>query len=445
MSTTHYSTGEGKVNCGLNLRISMAVFVWVMFCSFFIVLAELYNIPLGGLHVKLLDVVTVLLLIIYLIRPPRASYSLPSQISAFRRLLYVFVMFLLISALYGFVVNGYPGGIVGSIKVVFQQIWPVLQVLLFFNLGLIFSRHLRFGENLFSGVVTTIALVDILVNIEKLNTIHFYRPLAPQSMMFIFCYLLIFERLIGGRYDYRKVNALCLFCMLVLNFIAIMLTVTRTALGAVVIGTALMLIQKYSAKKIKIKYIVSAIVMILILVVITLKLGLADAFIYRSFNLEDSERIMIWLDAWRMFVDHPLMGVGVGYYINNSMIDSIDLLGGISLENVDKNIIQIASAHNTYLNYLATTGIIGFLFYLTVLVKAMGLIKKQLMEVDWIKTFFYITFFLSLFQESNLFPTNRYTPLFLMPFWFFFGAKLMCPYITYSANQSLIYKELNHD
>lgn len=448
MSTAYYLTGEDSVKCGLNLRISLSVFVWVIFCSYLFVIAELFKVPLGGVHLKLLDVVSVSALFVLLIIPSRSNIFLPPAVAGFRRLLYIFVMFMAFSSLYGSAINGYPGGISGAFKVVFQQIWPVIQVLLFFNLGLIFSRHLRFGENLFSGIVTFIALADILLNMGKLDTIHFLRPLAPQSMMFIFSYLLIFERLIGGRFDNRKINALYLFCMLVLNFIAIMMSVTRTALGAVVIGTALMLIQKFWAKKIKFKYIFGAVVIILMLILISLKLGLADAFIYRTFNLEDSERIMIWLDAWRMFLEQPLMGVGTGYYINNSMIDSIDLLGGVSVENIDRDIIQIASAHNTYLNYLATTGIIGFLLYLIVIGKTMSLIKRQLREVDWVKTFFYITFFLSLFQESNFFPSNRYTPLFLIPFWFFLGAKLMYPYINmtaYSVNQSLSYRGLNHE
>lgn len=425
MSTAHYLTSEDSVKRGLNLRISLSVFVWVMFCSYLFVIAELFKVPLAGVHLKLLDVVSVPVLFILLIIPSRSNIFLPPAVAGFRRLLYLFVMFMVFSSLYGFAINGYPGGISGAFKEVLKQIWPVIQVLLFFNLGLIFSRHLRFGENLFSGIVTTIALADILINMGKLDTIHFLRPLAAQSMLFIFCYLILLERLIGDRFDTRKMITPWLFCMLVVNFIAIMLSVTRTSLGAVVIGSAVMLIQKFWSTKIKLQYMLGAVIIVMMLVGISLKLGLADAFIYRTFNLEDSERIMIWLDAWRMFLEQPLMGVGTGYYINNSMIDNFDLVGGVSTENIDRDIIQIASAHNTYLNSLATTGITGFLIYLTVLGKTMSVIKKRLQGVDWVKTFFYITFFLSLFEESTFFPSNRYMPLFLITFWFFLGARLV--------------------
>lgn len=425
MKVNYYYAGENCMSKGISLRISIAALVWVSFCSYLLVIPELFNTHLSGIHVKLLDMLSIAFLLFFWAKLSRLNTLPPPAIASYRRLLYFFVLFIAMSSLYGFAVNGFPGGFIAAGKIVFQQIWPLIQVLLFFNLGLVLSHRLRFGENLFSYIVSFIALADILINIGKLDIVHFSRPLAPQSMLFVFCYLLILERWLVVHLDDRKSNTLYLFCMLIVNFIAIMLSVTRTALGAVVIGTVLMLMQKLWSNKIKLKYIFSALVIAIILFGIALKLGLIEAFIYRSFNLEDSERIMIWLDAWRMFMEKPLMGVGVGYYINNSLIDNIDLIGGISVENIDMDMIQIASAHNTYLNCLATTGIIGFFFYLTILKKTMSLIYTQLREVDWIKTFFYITFFLSLFQESNFFPSNRYTPLFLTPFWFFLGAKLV--------------------
>lgn len=425
MKISRYCTIEDGVSGDISLNVSMRIFVWILFCSYLLVLPELFEINLTGIHVKLLDAVSFSVLFFLLTKPSRQTILMSSAVASYRRILYLFVLFMVISSLYGFAISGFSGGIAGAIKVVFQQVWPIIQVLLFFNLGLIFAQHLRFGENLFAGVVTCIALVDVVVNIGQLDIIQFLRPLAPQSMLFIFSYLLILGRLIGDRIEKQNNNSLLLFCMLVLNFIAIMLSVTRTALGAAVIGTALMLVQKFWSKKVRLKYIFSIIFFILVLVGISIQLGLAEAFIYRSFNLEDSERIMIWLDAWRMFTDKPLMGVGAGYYLNNSMIDNFDLLGGASVKNIDRDIIQIASAHNTFLNTLATTGIIGLLIYLTVLGKTLILIKNQLREVDWIKTFFYITFFLALFEESTFFPSNRYTPLLLIPFWFFLGSRLM--------------------
>lgn len=396
-----------------------------MFCSYLLVLPELFDFHLTGIHVKLLDAVSFSVLFFVLTKPSRSTILMSASVAAYRRVLYLLVLFMVISSLYGFAVNGFSGGIVACIKVAFQQVWPITQVLLFFNLGLLFTRHMRFGENLFSGIVTFVALVDIVVNVSQLEIIQFLRPLAPQGMLFIFCYLLIFERFIADRIDKTDNNSLFLFCMLVVNFIAIMMTVTRTALGAIVLGTALMLIQKFSSTKLKLKYIFGALIIVLILAGIFLKLGLLEAFTSRTFNLEDSERIMIWLDAWRMFVDNPLMGVGTGYYINNSLITNIDLFGGLSERTSDIAEATVASAHNTFLYTLATTGIIGFLIYLTVLWKTMRIITRQLQGVDWVKTFFYITFFLSLFEESTLFPSNRYTPLFLIPFWFFLGARLV--------------------
>lgn len=425
MSTTHYLTAKDGVKGGFYLRISMSVFVWAMFCSYLLVIPELFDVNMSGVHLNLLDVVSIFVLLFLLTRPSLSPRVFPSAVVRYRRFLYIFVLYMVLSSLYGFVINDFPGGIIGAIKVVSRQVWPVIQVLLFFNLGLIFSRYRIYGENLFIGIISTVALADIVINIGRLDLIHFIRPLAPQSMVFIFCYLLILELLIAGRIDNRKVNTLLLFCMLVLNFIAIMMSVTRTAFGALVIGTVLMLMQKFFSKKIKFEYMFGTAIIVFILAGVFVKLGFVDAFIYRTFNIEDSERIMIWFDAWRMFTEKPLMGVGTGYYINNSMVDNFDLVGGVSAENISRDAILVASAHNTYLYTLATSGIIGFIIYLTVLGKTMSLINKQLRGVDWVKTFFYITFFLSLFEESTFLPSNRYMSLFLIPFWYFLGARLL--------------------
>lgn len=93
--------------------------------------------------------------------------------------------------------------------------------------------------------------------------------------------------------------------------------------------------------------------------------GLVVAFILLSFCIpdfserlynvtnpvqsRDIERIYIWISAWNMFLDHPLVGVGPGMfgsiYNNNYLLPSA--------------IKGFVNAHNTYLHFLAEAGFIG--------------------------------------------------------------------------------------
>ena len=62
-------------------------------------------------------------------------------------------------------------------------------------------------------------------------------------------------------------------------------------------------------------------------------------------------RIQLWSVAWRMWQEHPLLGVGIGQY--RAVADQY-IFGGVS------NI-----AHNTYLSFLAETGLVGFVVFVS--------------------------------------------------------------------------------
>ena len=63
-------------------------------------------------------------------------------------------------------------------------------------------------------------------------------------------------------------------------------------------------------------------------------------------TISSDGRIRLWSVAWRMWQEHPVLGVGIGQY--RAVADQY-VFGGVS------NI-----AHNTYLSFLAETGLVGF-------------------------------------------------------------------------------------
>lgn len=73
-------------------------------------------------------------------------------------------------------------------------------------------------------------------------------------------------------------------------------------------------------------------------------------------------RYMQWDAGLAMWADHPLHGVGIGQFENNSVYYGTNFIPFYGLR---------WSAHNTYVTLLAETGIIGFVLFLAVLVGAL--------------------------------------------------------------------------
>ncbi len=76
------------------------------------------------------------------------------------------------------------------------------------------------------------------------------------------------------------------------------------------------------------------------------------------------DRLIIWTRAIKVFTDHPLFGVGFGGFH-----DEVYRTGGIAL-NVGLG-YESLHCHNTYLEVLTGTGLVGFLSYLTFLAACM--------------------------------------------------------------------------
>jgi O-antigen ligase len=80
-------------------------------------------------------------------------------------------------------------------------------------------------------------------------------------------------------------------------------------------------------------------------------------------------RLTIWTVAWRMSLDHPINGVGIG----NFPVRSVDYtIRPGTTYRTDRVIDDPAVPHNTYLGPLAETGLVGFGLLMSIFVFSIG-------------------------------------------------------------------------
>jgi O-antigen ligase len=114
--------------------------------------------------------------------------------------------------------------------------------------------------------------------------------------------------------------------------------------------------------RIKPSFTVVIIVIVLFAIVSSGVIGVASRF-YNPDEVYGFERIYYYATALRLFVTHPLLGVGAGNYQFFDRSYEGEAAGGI--------------AHNQFLTLAAETGLVGILFFLWLLL-ALLRIRKQL-------------------------------------------------------------------
>jgi O-antigen ligase len=88
-------------------------------------------------------------------------------------------------------------------------------------------------------------------------------------------------------------------------------------------------------------------------------------------------RYNLWRSGWNMWIDHPIKGVGIGMFINKV---------GPYIYQLEGPHLWRAVAHNTYIQVLSETGIVGFfLFMLLVFYSLRNLILSKLKTMELLK------------------------------------------------------------
>ena len=85
------------------------------------------------------------------------------------------------------------------------------------------------------------------------------------------------------------------------------------------------------------------------------------------------DRLTIWRTAFDVWRDNPIFGVGLGNFRDHAMQRQIDLLVPLGYESFH--------AHNTYIELLVDTGLVGLLTYLGFLVAILTALLRRWRQV----------------------------------------------------------------
>ncbi|MDY6968026.1 MAG: O-antigen ligase family protein [Spirochaetota bacterium] len=198
-----------------------------------------------------------------------------------------------------------------------------------------------------------------------------------------------------------------------MSFIAIIFSWARS----VIVSLPFAVIPLFFIKR-KIFFIISSVIVLIMLVVLSVR-GPSNNIVGNMFNNSTNQRLLIWKNAFRVWLKHPVFGSGGGNYI--------DEFKDIVKEHPEDDPHMISNAHNDCLNQLVRKGIIGLLAFLFLLYgifrymyKNLPLIKDRLLRFLYLGLFGFYSAFLvaSMFQCYFTDEEN------LVMFWFYIG--LLC-------------------
>ncbi|HOV33235.1 MAG TPA: O-antigen ligase family protein, partial [Candidatus Hydrogenedens sp.] len=217
---------------------------------------------------------------------------------------------------------------------------------------------------LFSGIFVALAmfiqhqnLLPVLFpefsNYKQLYSVFGNQNLAGTYITLIIVYLLIYKD------DLLKKNIYKVLCFFILGY-GLFLSNSRSAWLTAFLIFVLFYIELFRNKKFSIKQFLIVISGILLAVVLTYPYLMER--ITQSFSKDDvGFRVRLWVydGTIRMFISHPILGVGFGnfYYWSPKYLAQAlhSSYGGIHIRNE----LLTLHAHNDLLELLAETGILG--------------------------------------------------------------------------------------
>lgn len=118
-------------------------------------------------------------------------------------------------------------------------------------------------------------------------------------------------------------------------------------------------------------------------------------------------RIALWKASYRIFLDHPIFGIGYGNFRN------------VIKNYLDVPVLTTAHAHNAYIQYLVLHGVIGLIallfFFYKINKKLISCVKEDVIAISGLSIF--IVFLLQGLIENNFYDSEV-----SMIFWFIIGS-----------------------
>jgi len=147
---------------------------------------------------------------------------------------------------------------------------------------------------------------------------------------------------------------------IIITYLGVFYTVSRTGMLLLVLAQGLILLfQIESRQRIRLFFIFMIALIILFFLSDTI-LDIFESIFPSIINREDTVglRINLWKSGWMMWLDHPIRGVGIGRYIEELGPYIYRLAGPHRWNSI---------AHNTYIQILSETGIVGFILFIVLI------------------------------------------------------------------------------
>ena len=162
---------------------------------------------------------------------------------------------------------------------------------------------------------------------------------------------------------------------IVVTFIGVFFTLSRTGIIMLVVSVGLLILTSGSKKSI-VSIIVFVFAAFLLLTFSDQIIGILDSIIPSITRGENTIglRYSLWRAGWRMWLDNPVVGVGIGKFTENLPIYAQDL----------PPFRWTLIAHNTYVSVLAETGFIGILLLFVMIIFSLQnfLVQNKALSVD---------------------------------------------------------------
>lgn len=146
-------------------------------------------------------------------------------------------------------------------------------------------------------------------------------------------------------------RAVLLWGGLSIQFIAIILTVTRGAWVALFAG--LVAVCAMVRNKTTLAFSTLAVVVILVFAFTTVEdtgRNISPTKLFGEIDIHAGTRLVLWDVAWDLIKQHPVFGVGMGDY----SVEADKMIG-------ERTVTTTTDTHNVFLQVLATRGLVGFL------------------------------------------------------------------------------------
>ena len=173
----------------------------------------------------------------------------------------------------------------------------------------------------------------------------------------------------------RKLNAILIFTITVTAAFTISIGLGGFALAA---GIWLLLTRQSLPPFRKVAFVAGCLVALLFLVISPFALSPypgSQIFVqFPFFNLEliPSARMLVWADALRTFISHPLTGIGLGKPVAN-----------VVFPNTDGTSSLLTDAHNCFLSVAAQNGVIGLVAFLSIVTVVMRRWWREIANSKW--------------------------------------------------------------